>query len=90
MAVLNTFINFIKVYNMESKHRVKKSKHLVEMTKSISTLGKVPFLLILIRQKFGVKISTLEANNQDKGRIGARIEIIMTKYIKSYDGDFIY
>ncbi|RYR17370.1 hypothetical protein Ahy_B03g062137 isoform F [Arachis hypogaea] len=50
MAVLNTFINFIKVYNMESKHRVKESKHLVEMTKSISTLGKGG-IAVLLKQR---------------------------------------
>ncbi|RYR08723.1 hypothetical protein Ahy_B05g076554 [Arachis hypogaea] len=42
------------------------------------------------RQKLGVKISTLEANNQDKRRIGVRTEIIITKYTKSYNGDFMY
>ncbi|KAL4299047.1 hypothetical protein AHAS_Ahas17G0061800 [Arachis hypogaea] len=38
-----------------------------------------------LRQKLGMKISTLEANNQDKRRIGVRTEIIMTKYTKNYD-----
>ncbi|RYQ86229.1 hypothetical protein Ahy_B10g105915 [Arachis hypogaea] len=34
--------------------------------------------------------STFMANNQDKRRTGVRIEIIMTKCTKSYDGDFMY
>ncbi|XP_016181279.1 uncharacterized protein LOC107623499 isoform X2 [Arachis ipaensis] len=44
----------------------------------------------VLRSKLGVKISTLEANNQDKRRIGVRTEIIMTKYTKIYDGNFMY
>ncbi|XP_020974655.1 protein trichome birefringence-like 24 isoform X3 [Arachis ipaensis] len=43
-----------------------------------------------IRQKLGVKLSTLKANNQDKRRIGVRTEIVLTKCTKNYDRDFMY